>query len=29
MPPAPHASWCLYESEELEGPEEEEEHPAY
>lgn len=32
MPPAPHASWCLYESEELEDSdeeEEEEEHPAH
>jgi hypothetical protein len=30
LPPTPHASWCLYESEELEDPEdEEEERPAY
>jgi hypothetical protein len=29
LPPAPHASWCLYESEELEDAEDEEERPAY
>jgi hypothetical protein len=30
LPPTPHASWCLYESEELEEAEDqEEERPAY
>jgi len=28
-PNAPHASWCLYESEELEDDEAEEENPTY
>jgi hypothetical protein len=30
LPPTPHASWCLYESEELEIEEDEEkERPAF